>query len=354
MSDAPAAGIAARIAAAGPLPLDAFMLLAARAYYRRARVFGADGDFITAPEVSQAFGELVGLWCALRWLADGRPPRAILAECGPGRGTLIADALRATQGVPGFHAAIELDLIETSPTLRDAQADALKGFPARWHDDLSGVPGGAPLYLVANEFLDALPIRQFVRRGATWRERCVGRDGKALAFVDGAEVAPPPALLTALPDAAEGEVLEHRPAADAFARDLAARLRDQGGAALISDYGPARTGFGDSLQAVARHAYADPLADPGAADITAHLDFGRLAAVAGEAGAAAFGPVSQGQWLIAMGIRERTAQLVANATPAQAAALLSGTARLCEATAMGRLFKVLALAPGNATPPEGF
>jgi NADH dehydrogenase [ubiquinone] 1 alpha subcomplex assembly factor 7 len=343
-----------RIGAAGPLPLDAFMGLAAEAYYRRARVFGASGDFITAPEISQVFGELVGLWCALRWLADGSPSRAILAECGPGRGTLIADALRATRAVPGFHAAIALHLIETSPTLRSLQAEALGGFPARWHDRLADLPTDAPIYLVANEFLDALPIRQFVRRGAAWRERQVGLDGDRLVLVDGPDASPPPDLLADLPDPVDGGILEHRPAADAFARDLATRLVAQGGAALILDYGPAHSGYGGSLQAVARHAYADPLAEPGEADLTAHLDFGRLAAVARSAGLAAFGPAHQGHWLLAMGVRERTAQLAANATPAQAALLASGAARLCETPAMGRLFKVLALLPGRPETPEGF
>ncbi len=342
MTAALAAEIRARIAAAGPLPLDAFMDLTAQAYYRRPRVFGATGDFITAPEVSQVFGELVGIWCALRWLADGSPPRAVLAVCGPGRGTLAADALRAAKAVPGFRDAIELHLVETSPALRALQAEALQGFPAGWHDDLTDLPDDAPLYLVANEFLDALPVRQFVRRGATWRERRVGVEGDALALVDGPE-AP-----------AEGDVIEHRPAADAFARDLAARLARQGGAALVFDYGPGASGYGDSLQAVARHAYADPLAAPGEVDLSAHLDFGRLAAVAQEAGAAVYGPVPQGHWLLAMGIRERTERLAAAATPAQAAALASGAARLCETPAMGRLFKALALLPEGAPTPEGF
>lgn len=344
----------ARIAATGPLPIDAFFDLAASAYYRRERVFGADGDFVTAPEISQVFGELVGLWCGLRWVADGRPARAILAECGPGKGTLIADALRAAQAVPGFRDAIELHLVETSPNLRALQAGALQGLPAHWHDSLAALPVDAPLYLVANEFLDALPVRQFVRRGETWRERCIGLSGEAFVRVDGPEADPPAGLLAALPAPTEGDVLEHRPTADAFARDLAARLAAQGGAALILDYGPAASGFGDSLQAVARHAFADPMEAPGEADITAHLDFARLAAVAEKSGAAAFGPAPQGRWLVAMGIRERTAQLVANATPAQAATLASGAARLCEASAMGRLFKVLALLPDGRNPPEGF
>lgn len=354
MSAALADDLEARIAAHGPLPLDVVMAEAVQAYYRRARVFGAAGDFITAPEISQVFGELVGLWCALRWIADDRPARAILAECGPGTGALIADVLRAAKAAPGFAAAIELHLVETSPTLRARQAEALRGFPARWHDSLDTLPCDAPLYLVANEFLDALPIRQFVRRGNAWRERRVGMENGGFALVDGPQAAPPADLLATLPEPAEGDVLEHRPAADAFARDLAARLKTLGGAAVLFDYGPARSGYGDSLQAVAKHAYAAPLATLGEADLTAHLDFGRFTAVAKGAGVAAFGPLHQGHWLLAMGIRERTAQLATHATPAQAAALASGAARLCETPAMGRLFKALALLPDDTETPAGF
>lgn len=352
MSDL-AATLRARIAAEGPLPLDAFMAEATAAYYARGDAFGRDGDFITAPDISQAFGELIGVWCALRWIAAGRPARVLVAECGPGRGALIADFLRAARSVPGFAAAIELHLVETSAALREAQGGALGGFPARWHADISTLPGDAPLLLVANEFLDALPVRQLVRRGETWRAARVGlgADGR-FTLVDGPETLPPPDLLAVLPPPEEGCVIEHRPAAEAFARDLGRRLAAQGGAALILDYGPAHSGYGDSLQAVRRHAFAPPLADPGAADLTAHVDFARIAAAARPA--AAFGPAPQGRWLVEMGIRERTAQLVAHATPAQARALTSGAARLCEAPAMGRLFKALALLPPGAAAPEGF
>lgn len=346
------AALRARIAAAGPLPLDAFIAEAAAAYYAEGRAFGRDGDFVTAPEISQVFGELVGLWCALRWIAMGRPARVLVCECGPGRGTLIADFLRAARSVPGFAAAIELHLIETSAALRQAQADALGATPARWHDDLASVPGDAPLLLVANEFLDALPVRQLVRRGGLWRAVRVGLAEGTFVAVDGPETLPPPDLLAALPPPEEGCVIEHRPAAEDFARDLGRRLADQGGAALIFDYGPAESGYGDSLQAVRRHRFAPPLDAPGTADLTAHVDFARIAAAARPA--AAFGPAPQGRWLLAMGIRERTAQLAAHATPDQAKALASGAARLCEAPAMGRLFKALALLPPGAARPEGF
>ncbi|SBW03804.1 conserved hypothetical protein [uncultured Alphaproteobacteria bacterium] len=347
-----APALCARIAAEGPLPLETVMAEAVAAYYAEGRAFGRAGDFVTAPEISQVFGELVGVWMALRWIAAGRPPRVVLCECGPGRGTLIADLLRAAQSVPGFADAIELHLVETSAALRATQKTALGGFPARWHDDFAALPTDAPLLLVANEFLDALPVRQMVRRGATWRAVRVGLAEDGLGFVDGPETLPPPDLVAALPPPAEGDVIEHRPAAEAFARDLGHRLAAQGGAALLFDYGPAESGYGDSLQAVRRHACVPLLETPGAADLSAHVDFARVAAAARPA--AAFGPAPQGRWLVAMGLRERTAQLAANATPEQARALASGAARLCEAPAMGRLFKALALLPPGADAPEGF
>lgn len=346
------AALRERIAAEGPLPLETFMAEAVAAYYADGRAFGRAGDFVTAPEISQVFGELVGIWFALRWIAAGRPPRVLLCECGPGRGALIADCLRAARSVPGFAQAIEVHLVETSRALRETQKAALGGFPARWHDDLATVPGDAPLHLVANEFLDALPVRQMVRRDGLWRAVRVGLADGGFAPVDGPETLPPPDLLAALPPPAEGDVIEHRPAAEAFVAELGRRLAAQGGAALIFDYGPAQSGYGDSLQAVRRHAAAPPFAAPGADDLSAHVDFARLAAAARPA--AAFGPVPQGRWLVSMGIRERTAQLAAAATPEQAKALATGAARLCEAPAMGRLFKALALLPPAATVPEGF
>jgi NADH dehydrogenase [ubiquinone] 1 alpha subcomplex assembly factor 7 len=348
-----AARLLARIRAEGPVPLPDFMAEAVAAYYRRPRVFGADGDFVTSPEICQIFGELIGIWFAVRWHAEGRPSRFRLVECGPGRGTLIADALRAAATVPGFAAAIDLHLVETSPTLRAAQAKALAEFPATWHDEIESLPAG-PIHLIANEFLDALPVEQFVFRSGDWRERRVDARGREFVFVDGPEAAPPADLLAALPPPREGEILERAPAAEAFVATVARRIATEGGAALFFDYGPAESGFGDTVQAVSRHRFAPPLAAPGEVDLTAHVDFAHLANRALAEGAAAFGPADQGVWLVALGLPTRLAVLLRQATPEQTEALVSATRRLIEPQAMGRLFKALAILPAGADAPEGF
>lgn len=318
--------------------LDAFMARAAAAYYARPGAIG--GDFTTAPEISQAFGEVLGAWCAVMWNRMGRPDPVILAECGPGRGTLMADALRALAGVaPDFRAALRLHLVETSPALRAAQRRAIGD--AVWHDDAASLPDG-PLLLLANEFLDALPIRQFVRRGETWLERYVS-DG---AFVERCIQGAPP------PDAAapEGAVLERCEAAQAVVATLAARPRL---AALFIDYGH-DGGFGDTLQAVAGHATGlDPLDDPGSRDLTAHVDFGALTERARVAGAAAFGPTPQGVLLQRLGLATRAAML-AQTRPRLAREILSGAERLLAPERMGRLFKALAVCDPALGIPPGF
>jgi len=280
------------------------------------------------------------------WERMGRPEPVILAECGPGRGTLMADALRALgQVAPAFRAAARLHLVEASPSLREAQARALPGEITAWHDDIATLPGG-PLLLLANEFLDALPIRQFVRRGAGWMERHV-QDG-ALMELPAAD-APP------LPDTApEGAVKEVSEPALAFIRTLAARLETQRGAALLVDYGPGAPAFGDTLQAVrAQETGLDPLAEPGSRDLTAHVDFPALAEAARAAGAAAFGPLPQGLLLQRLGLMTRAAML-AQARPRLAGEILSGAERLVAAEGMGRLFKALAICDSRLGPPPGF
>jgi SAM-dependent MidA family methyltransferase len=276
----------------------------------------------------------------------GRPDPVILAECGPGRGTLMADALRAVaQAAPDFRAAARVHLVEQSPTLRDAQARLLSDAVAAWHDDLAALPDG-PMLLLANEFLDALPIRQFVRRGEAWMERWV-RDGALLEL-------PAPDAPT-LPQAApEGAVKEVSEPAFAFVAALAARIAAQGGAAMLVDYGPGAPAFGDTLQAMQAHRTGlDPLAEPGSRDLTAHVDFPALAAAARGAGAAAFGPLPQGLVLQRLGLMTRAAML-AQARPRLAGDILSGAERLVAPEAMGRLFKALALCDPRLGPPPGF
>jgi NADH dehydrogenase [ubiquinone] 1 alpha subcomplex assembly factor 7 len=314
--------------------LDEFLAEAGRAYYAARDPFA---DFATAPELSQAFGECLGLWAALAWEGMGRPSPVLLAEAGPGRGTLMADALRAVAELaPAFHDALSLHLIETSPRLREAQRARLPD--ATWHESLATLPDG-PLILLANEFLDALPIRQFVRRDGAWRERWV-EDG---AFVERDAPDPPQR------DAPEGAVCERGEAARAFVAALAQR----GATALFLDYGPAESALGDSLQAMREGRPADPLAEPGTVDVTAHVDFAALAVAARVAGAAVHGPLPQGVFLARLGLHARSAALAA-ANPRRAPALLAAAHRLTAPEAMGRLFKALALTHPAAPPPPGF
>lgn len=343
--------LAAAIAAHGPMPVAQWMALCLghpqHGYYATRDPLGSGGDFTTAPEISQVFGELIGAALADQWLRAGAPPHVRLVELGPGRGTLMADLLRATARIAGFAAAAHVHFVETSPVLRAAQAVRVPH--AHWHDQLSAVPADAPLLLVANEFFDALPVRQFERAADGWRERMVDFDGNrfhaSLGSTDATLLAPLP-----LRDACRGSVVEISPTGMAVAAEIGLRLHEHGGAALIFDYGHAGPAIGDTLQAVRGHAYADPLEAPGEADITAHVDFSALAAAAG--GVTATGLRGQGQWLTAMGIDARVTALGARATPVQATALRSGAARLTGD--MGTLFKVLGLTAPGWPEPAGF
>jgi SAM-dependent MidA family methyltransferase len=334
-----------------PERLDRFMARAATAYYAAPREsFGRAGDFTTAPEISQAFGECLGAWAAVLWQTMGRPDPVLLVELGPGRGTLMADALRAIGAVvPPFRAALRLHLVETSPALRRTQAAALGEAMVDWHDDIVTVPDG-PAILFANEFFDVLPIRQFVFSSGVWLERFV-QNGRFREYPP--EDAPP--LPVAAPD---GAVREVSAAGLGLARIVAIRLRAQGGAALILDYGPIDSDFGDSLQAVSQHGSADPLAAPGSVDLSAHVDFAALAAAAREAGAASHGPLPQGLFLQRIGLMSRAAMLARVASVAgrreQAGLILSGAERLVAAERMGRLFKALCLCHPDLPVPPGF
>ena len=313
--------------------LDRFMARANAIYYASHDPFA---DFTTAPEISQAFGEILGLWAAVAWQHLGCPDPVLLVEAGPGRGTLMADALRAARlAMPAFALAAQVHFIETSARLRTAQAARVP--EATWHDALETVPD-APMILLANEFLDALPIRQFVRRDGGWMERYVAEGGWTEIAAEDA-----PAGL----EAAEGEIVEVSEAARTFVSAVAGRLTRAAGAALLVDYGPMRPGAGATLQAIAGGRMASPLSLPGSADLTAHVDFSDLANCARAAGAEVQGPVTQGAFLNALGLAQRTERL-AHARPAeQAAALREGAARLADARAMGALFKVMAVvSPG--------
>lgn len=339
------------LATEGPISVADYMALClahpVHGYYRTRDPLGAAGDFVTAPEVSQMFGELLGLWAAGVWQRMGAPHPVVLAELGPGRGTLMADALRAARIVPAFRAALAVHLVEISPALRRRQQETLaaSGVAIAWHDDVATLPEG-PLIVFANEFFDALPVHQAVKTADGWHERMVGLDesGRLVRALDPAPLPRFEALLPAhLRPAPVGAVFEWR--SDAVVTELARRLVRFGGAALIVDYGHAPSAFGDTLQAVRGHAYADPLEAPGEADLTAHVDFAAIAAAAERAGAQALGPVTQGEFLRRLGIELRAARLKASATPAQREAIDAALLRLTGGGRenMGELFKVLVL-----------
>lgn len=336
--------LARAITLAGPIPLSRFMAAANAHYYATRDPLGRQGDFTTAPEISQMFGELVGLWCADLWDRAGRPAVAWV-ELGPGRGTLAADARRA-MAKAGLEPPIHC--VETSPILRTAQAARLPD--AHWHDDLSTLPTDRPLIVVANEFFDALPIRQLVRGPDGWRERLIACQDTLFLPIAGTPV-PDDILPEALRDAPPGAILETSPAVVTTMRDLVRRLTAQGGALLAIDYGYEGPALGETLQAVRGHAFANPFDAPGEQDLTAHVDFTTLAAAAQAGGAAVWGPVDQGEWLVKLGIDQRAAAL-ARATPARADAIAADRVRLV--VEMGTLFKALAVTAPGWPEPAGF
>ncbi len=337
----------AEIAASGPLTVAQYMQRCLHdpqdGYYATRPALGEAGDFLTAPLVSQMFGELIGLWAASVWTQMGRPPRVLLAEAGPGDGTLMSDLLRAAKAAPGFAETIEVWLSEASEPLRTLQRERLGA--ANWAAGLDEVPSGAPLILIANEFLDCLPARQFVRTETGWAERLVGASEDGLAF--GFTPVPPPAA--GLPEGPPGQVLEISSAQAAFGQAVAERIARDGGAALLADYGRAAPGFGDTFQALKGHEKVDPLAAPGEADLTVHADFPAVLAAARGVGAGT-AIATQGAFLRALGIEQRAAAL-SKAHPDQAGRLARQLDRLTAPDQMGELFKAACIhSPGLAPP----
>lgn len=348
------------IAAEAPLPVDRYMSLCLahpqHGYYMRRDPLGRGGDFTTAPEISQMFGELIGIWCISVWQAMGAPSSFRLVELGPGRGTLMADLVRAAKVMPGFIEAAEVHLVETSPALRRKQEQTLAGLPSAraWHGRLDDVPAG-PSILVANEFFDALAVKQFVRTPSGFHERLVGLDNEdRLAF----GLAPSRTPDNLLPDwalsAKEGDVIEISPARLALAKMLGAGLAAEGGAALIIDYGHVRSGPGDTLQAIRGHAFAGVLDRPGECDLTSHVDFEALAGALKAGGAAVHGLLTQGYFLTAMGLAERTEALKHRADIGGRIAIEAGARRLAAGAQMGHLFKVIAATHPDLPPPYPF
>ena len=354
------AEIRRRIAAAGPMPVGEYMALCLgdpeHGYYRTRDPIGASGDFITSPEISQMFGELIGLWMAAVWTRMDSPGRVNIIELGPGRGTLMNDALRAVKVLPAFRAAVTLHLVEISPALQAQQERTLaeQKIPTSWHQSLDDVPEG-PAIIVANEFFDALPVSQAVKTESGWHERQIEIDSAGhLAFA--IAPAPLPGFEALLPPAVRaapaGAIFEWRSESEAM--ELGRRIARDGGAALVIDYGHAESAAGETLQAVGRHAYADVLGAPGHVDLTAHVDFQALARAAEAMGARAYGPITQGQLLRRLGIETRAAKLKARASQQVATDVDKAFARLTGhgPGEMGGLFKAAAFAhPAVGVPP---
>lgn len=351
--------IAAMIAHDGPLTLERYMGLCLghprHGYYMTRDPFGSGGDFVTAPEISQMFGELLGVWASEAWRLAGSPTPARLIELGPGRGTLMSDVLRVARISPEFLDAITVHLVEMSPTLRRIQEQTLARAvkTVSWSGDLSDTPPG-PAIILANEFFDALPVRHYVKTISGWRERLVGLDA-AGDLVFGLSDQTEPSLRI---PAREGSIIEVSAVAQRIMAEIAARIVREGGALLVIDYGYAETSLGDSLQAVSRHAYVDPLAEPGEADLTAHVDFAALARAARAEGAKVMGPVTQSHFLLQLGIERRAQSLMKKATPEQAQGIVDALDRLTGVKDprrhMGALFKVMAVTHPDMPELPGF
>lgn len=355
-----AAQLKARIAREGPLPVSVFMIEALfdplAGFYAAKDPIGAGADFITAPEISQMFGELIGVWAAECWTAMDAPDPVQLIELGPGRGAMMADMLRAARLVPAFSAAAQVTLVEASAALKMVQAKTLAASPnpLGWTDSLDRAPAG-PAIIIGNEFLDCLPVRQAIRHEGVWRERCVGLDPDdpdRFAFVLGPVLRPDEAFIpAALRDAPEGALVEMRPGDLQVVDALSRRFSVHPGYALFIDYGPSEPEPGDTLQAIRKHEKVDPLDAPGTADLTARVDFATLGEAAREAGLAVFGPKPQGEFLIGLGVEARAATLI-RARPDAKAVIARQLHRLTDEAEMGVLFKAICIAsPGLPAPP---
>jgi SAM-dependent MidA family methyltransferase len=341
------------ITAQGPISVGEFMRIAltdpdAGYYVRRDPI---SGDFITAPEISQVFGELIGLFFVQAWEDRGRPQRFHLVELGPGRGTLMSDLLRAARVRPQFLDATTLHLVEISPRLRAIQQQALAAAHPVWHSGFGEIAADAPMFVLANEFFDALPTRQFIYSAGAWHERKIGLDGDAFSFC--VDASPSPEQSFPFREAVEGSIFELSQDARDIAGQIASRVVETGGVALIIDYGHVRSGFADTFQAVKAHSFADPLVSPGDADLTCHVDFSVLRGAAAARGADVFGPVTQGEFLTTLGIRQR-AEMLKRSAGDYAAMIDSGVERLVSELQMGKLFKVMGLSSPATPAPPGF
>jgi NADH dehydrogenase [ubiquinone] 1 alpha subcomplex assembly factor 7 len=349
------------IARHGPLTIAQYMELALshpeHGYYMRKDPLGVQGDFITAPEISQIFGEVIGAWLAAQWQAMGKP-KAALIELGPGRGTLMADILRATKQIPGFQQALSVHLVEMSPALKARQWQKLAGqhHELQWHTSLDELPD-KPWLLVANEFFDALPVRQFLRREDQWQERMVDvAEGKLQFTAAKPQDSKMKKWLDRIAQSAphNDDIIEYCEAALSIAGAIGEQVKTHGGVGLIVDYGYTQGTRGDTLQAVRDHHYHDPLLEPGIADLTCHVDFAALREAATASGATAYGPVIQGIFLKNLGAVHRAVMLSQWANPEQKTSIMSGIERIVSIEQMGDLFKALCIAAPSHPKPEGF
>ena len=358
MEPSPVEGLKQRLATSGPMSVGDYMAWcltgSGTAYYRNGNPLGAAGDFVTAPEVSQIFGELIAVWAGAVWQAMGRPAPFVLAELGPGRGTLMQDALRAARSMPGFLEAAQIHLVETSVTLRERQDQLLSQFcRPQWHETVKAVPG-EPLIVIANEFFDALPVEQHIYDSGSWRRRVVSLDEAGRLVFSTGRLALPPVELMPAEAPREGDILEHRPAAAALIQEFGRRAQTAPFAMLIFDYGYERRDYGDTLQAVRAHGYADPLDGPGEADLSAHVNFAELSQIANIAGLDVWGTMPQSEFLLSLGLEHRLRQLMNSADEEQRAALFLGARRLVDPFQMGSLFKVMAMTSSGMPAPPPF
>lgn len=344
----------------GPMDFGRYMGLClghpVHGYYMTHDPFGAAGDFTTAPEISQLFGELIGAWIADLWVKNGRYSPFRIVEFGPGRGSLMADLMRVTRSVPGFHDAVHIHLIEMSPVLRDKQKDALGSYRVTWHDDLDSVPEDGQIMILGNEFLDALPVRRLIYKREGWAEEVVGLDPKG-DFTFGLRPADP-ALVAYLPRMLiypqEYDRIEISPVLNQNLKCTYNRMQKQNGIALFLDYGYPQSSYGDTVQAVQKHHPVSLFHEPGRSDITAHVNFETVGTLAMESGLTIHGPARQGDFLNRLGIHDRMAVLHRNATDRQKIDLQNSINRLVSYDQMGRLFKVMAITADPMLTVEGF
>lgn len=351
-----------KISADGPMSVETFMGLAlghpAHGYYMKKDPFGAAGDFTTSPEISQMFGELIGVWIMDLWMRAGAPETLNLVECGPGRGTLMADIMRVSAKLPDLVAAVQIYFVELSPVLKEIQAKALEGHDPVWVESIEDVPDDAPLICLGNEFLDALPLRQYQAQNGQWCERqiVVGEDG-ALALTLSAPIEDPIFQMT-MPEVGElarpDLIVENAPARDEFVKALGAKIERNGGAALLIDYGHKGEGGGDTFQALYKHDFVSVLEHIGDADLTSHVNFTRMADAARWTGVKTSKIQDQGAFLLSLGIRERCETLLKTASAEQSKDITSSMERLTASERMGSLFKVLAIYNHDWPDPAGF